>query len=106
MGARGGVGSTFNYAAPLYHRLMAAFYAGDLAEARRLQEKSIDIVKLLGKYGGISVGKAYMRALGLDCGAFRLPVRNMSEAQYAEFLMDLQKIEFLAYASAMPEVYS
>lgn len=106
MGARGGVGSTFNYAAPLYHRLMTAFDAGDLAEARRLQEKSIDIVKLLGKYGGISVGKAYMRALGLDCGKFRLPVHNMSEAQYGEFLLDLQKIEFFAYASEMPEVHS
>ena len=106
MGARGGVGSTFNYAAPLYHRLMAAFDAGDVTEARRLQEKSIAIVKLLGKYGGISVGKAYMKALGLDCGDFRLPVRNMSEVQYGEFLRDLEEIEFFAYASEMPEVYS
>ena len=102
MGARAGVGSTFNYAAPLYHRLMAAFDAGDLTEARRLQEKSIDIVKLLGKYGGISVGKAFMRALGLDCGAFRLPVRTMGEAQYEAFLQDLEEIEFFAYASQMP----
>jgi len=104
MGARGGVVSTFNYAAPLYHRLMAAFDAGDLTEARRLQEKSIDIVKLLGKYGGISVGKAYMRALGLDCGTFRLPERNMSEVQYGEFLRDLEEIEFFAYASEMPDI--
>jgi N-acetylneuraminate lyase len=106
MGARGGVGSTFNYAAPLYHRLMAAFDAGDLTEARRLQEKSIEIVKLLGKYGGISVGKAYMRALGMDCGAFRLPVRNMGETQYKSFLQDLEKIEFFAYASELPKVFS
>ncbi len=104
MGACGGVGSTFNYAAPLYHRLMAAFDAGDLKEARRLQEKSIDIVKLLGKYGGISVGKAYMKALGLDCGTFRLPVRNMSEVQYSEFLRDLKEIDFFAYASEIPTV--
>lgn len=102
MGARGGVGSTFNYAAPLYHRLMAAFGAGDLKEARRLQEISIDLVKLLGKYGGISVGKAYMRALGLDCGTFRLPVRTMSEVQYQAFLQDLKEIEFFAYASELP----
>lgn len=106
MGARGGVGSTFNYAAPLYHRLMAAFDAGDLAEARQLQEKSIDIVTLLGKYGGISVGKAYMKVLGLDCGTFRLPVRTMSEVQYGEFLRDLEAIEFFSNASEMPEVYS
>jgi N-acetylneuraminate lyase len=99
MGARGGVGSTFNYAAPLYHQLMEAFYAGDLLKARRLQEKSIDIVRLLGKYGGIATGKAYMRAIGFDCGKFRLPVQNLSEAQYEAFLEDLQAIDFFQYMS-------
>jgi N-acetylneuraminate lyase len=106
MGALGGVGSTFNYAAPLYHRLIAAFDAGNLTEARRLQEKSIAIVSLLGKYGGISVGKAYMKAIGLDCGPFRLPVLNMSESQYVEFMQDLETIEFFSYASELPEVFS
>lgn len=101
MGAHGGVGSTFNYAAPLYHQLMEAFYAGDLLKARKLQEKSIDIVRLLGKYGGIATGKAYMRAMGLDCGKFRLPVQNMSEAQYEAFLEDLQTIGFFQYMSKM-----
>ncbi len=101
MGARGGVGSTFNYAAPLYHQLMEAFYAGDLLKARRLQEKSIEIVQLLGKYGGIATGKAYMRALGLDCGKFRLPVQNMSERQYESFLADLHEIDFFSFASKL-----
>lgn len=101
MGARGGVGSTFNYAAPLYHQLMGAFYAGDLLKARKLQEKSIDIVRLLGKYGGIATGKAYMRAMGLDCGKFRLPVQNMSEAQYEAFLADLDEIGFFSVVSKM-----
>jgi N-acetylneuraminate lyase len=101
MGARGGVGSTFNYAAPLYHQLMDAFYAGDLLKARKLQEKSIEIVRLLGKYGGIATGKAYMRAMGLDCGPFRLPVQNMSEAQYEAFLADLTEIDFFSVVSKM-----
>lgn len=99
MGARGGVGSTFNYAAPLYHELLAAFDAGDLPLARRLQDQSIAIVRLLGKYGGIATGKAYMRAIGLDCGEFRLPVRNPSDEQYAQFLADLDAIDFYRYAS-------
>ena len=101
MGARGGVGSTFNYAAPLYQQLIQAFYEGDLLKARKLQEKSIDIVRLLGKYGGIATGKAYMRAIGLNCGKFRLPVQNMSEAQYEAFLEDLQAIDFFQYMSKM-----
>lgn len=99
MGARGGVGSTFNYAAPLYHQLIEAFKAGDLVKARKLQEKSIEIVQLLGKYGGIATGKAFMRAIGLDCGQFRLPVQNMTESQYEAFLEDLNRIDFYRYAS-------
>ncbi len=102
MGARGAVGSTFNYAAPVYQELMAAFDAGNLDRARAMQDQSIAIVKLLGKYGGISVGKAYMRAVGLECGKFRLPVANMTEAQYQDFLADLEAINFHAQASRMP----
>jgi N-acetylneuraminate lyase len=102
MGARGAVGSTFNYAAPVYHELMAAFDAGDLPRAQAMQDQSIEIVKVLVKYGGISTGKAFMRALGLDCGAFRLPVVNMSDTKYQEFLADLDKIDFYAHASHMP----
>lgn len=102
MGAQAGVGSTFNYAAPLYHDLMAAFDAGNLELARQLQDASIAIVRLLGKYGGIATGKAYMRAIGLDCGEFRLPVRNMTASQYDQFLTDLDAIGFYRYASKVP----
>lgn len=102
MGARGAVGSTFNYAAPVYYELMAAFDAGNLDRARAMQDQSIAIVKLLGKYGGIAVGKAFMRAVGLECGKFRLPVANMTDAQYQDFLTDLDSIDFHAQASQMP----
>src|SRR5262249_39706172 len=42
VGAKGAVGSTYNYAAPLYRRVMAAFAAGDLATARREQYRSVE----------------------------------------------------------------
>ncbi|GAB3501875.1 dihydrodipicolinate synthase family protein [Spirosoma knui] len=102
MGARGAVGSTFNYAAPVYHELMASFEAGDLVKAQQMQDQSIEIVRLLVKYGGIATGKAYMRAIGLDCGEFRLPITNMTEPQYQDFLTDLDAINFYAQASQMP----
>lgn len=90
LGARGAVGSTYNYAAPLYHKLIEAFDRNDLITARAMQQKSIDMITLLGKYGGIATGKAYMRLIGLDCGEFRLPVRNMSEADYQAFVKDVR----------------
>ena len=92
LGSKGAVGSTFNYAAPLYHQLIAAYNNGDIINARLLQQQSIDMIALLGKYGGISTGKAFMKYVGLDCGKFRLPVYNMPDEQYEAFVKDIQSL--------------
>jgi len=91
-GCRGAVGSTYNYAAPLYLKLIEAFKAGDIDEARRLQQLSVRMIDLLGKYGGMSVGKSYMKYAGLDCGVCRLPVTNMPEGKYEEFVSDVRSL--------------
>jgi N-acetylneuraminate lyase len=92
LGCRGAVGSTFNYAAPLYQSLIDAFDRGDLILARKLQQKSIEMITLLGKYGGIATGKAYMRYVGLECGEFRLPVKNMDKKMYSEFTDEVKQL--------------
>ncbi|HEV2479039.1 MAG TPA: dihydrodipicolinate synthase family protein [Puia sp.] len=99
VGARGAVGSTFNYAAPLYTHLISAYERGDLACARQWQQRSINMIRLLGKYGGIATGKAFMKLIGLDCGAFRLPVKNMSDAQFEQFKKDVSALDFDAFKS-------
>jgi N-acetylneuraminate lyase len=99
LGAKGAVGSTFNYAAPLYYDLINAFNTNDLVKARALQQKSINMIRLLGKYGGISVGKAYMKVVGLDLGEFRLPVKNMSAEQFDLFKKDVQSLNFEDFKS-------
>lgn len=99
LGAPGAVGSTYNYAAPLYLDLLSAYASGDLATARQLQQQSIDMIRLLGKYGGIATGKAFMRLVGMDCGGFRLPVRNMSDAQYESFVRDTEIVGFRSFCS-------
>lgn len=99
VGARGAVGSTFNYAAPLYKQLITAYETGDLAAARHWQQRSIDMIRLLGKYGGIATGKAYMKLIGLDCGGFRLPVKNMSDDQFEHFKKDVSTLDFDVFKS-------
>ncbi|MFV8343651.1 dihydrodipicolinate synthase family protein [Flavobacterium sp. XS2P39] len=99
LGAKGAVGSTFNYAAPLYYDLIASFNANDLVKARVLQQQSIDMIRLLGKYGGISVGKAYMKMVGFDLGEFRLPVKNMSTDQFELFKKDVESLNFEDFKS-------
>lgn len=102
VGAKGAVGSTFNYAAPLYYNLIDAYNNGELQKAQQLQQQSIDMIRLLGKYGGISVGKSYMKLIGIDCGAFRLPVKNMSEEQFQHFQKDVSELNFQGFSSQMP----
>ncbi len=99
VGSKGAVGSTFNYAAPLYYDLIDAFNQNDLKKAQRLQQQSIDMIYLLGKYGGIATGKAYMKLVGIDCGKFRLPVKNMSEEQFQSFKKDVEQINFNSFCS-------
>jgi N-acetylneuraminate lyase len=99
LGAKGSVGSTFNYAAPLYYDLIAAFNNNDLVKAQKLQQLSIDMIRLLGKYGGIATGKAYMKLVDIDCGEFRLPVKNMDSRQFDLFKADVEQLNFKAFSS-------
>jgi len=102
LGAKGAVGSTFNYAAPLYYNLIDAFIKGDIKKAQGLQQLSIDMIRLLGKYGGIATGKAYMKLIEMDCGEFRLPVKNMSVTQFEQFKKDVQQLGFSSFSSTKP----
>lgn len=102
LGAKGAVGSTFNYAAPLYYHMIEAFDKNDLETARQLQQQSIDMIRLLGKYGGIATGKAYMKLVGIDCGEFRLPVKNMDAIQFENFKQDVKMLHFDDFKSNQP----
>lgn len=106
VGAKAAVGSTFNYAAPLYYNMIDAFNSGDLAKAQLLQQKSIDMIRLLGKYGGIATGKAYMKLIHLDCGEFRLPVKNMSSAEFELFKNEVAQLGFSNFCSKKQVVSS
>ena len=99
VGAIGAVGSTFNYAAPLYYDLIDAFNNNDFKKAQALQQQSIDMISLLGKYGGIATGKAYMKMIGIDCGEFRLPVKNMSTENFELFKKDVDQLNFSSFCS-------
>jgi N-acetylneuraminate lyase len=81
LGVRGAVGTTYNFAAPLYHRVLAAFEAGDLATARREQARSVELVRLLQGFGFLPAAKALMGLLGIDCGPVRAPLRPLGEEE-------------------------
>jgi N-acetylneuraminate lyase len=74
LGVRGAVGSTYNFAAPLYRRMLAAVDRNDWPEARRCQRTSVAMVRAIEKAGGLAANKAVMRLVGLDCGPVRPPL--------------------------------
>ena len=81
MGVRGAIGSTFNFAAPLYQRIEAAFVRGDHETARLEQAKSIALVKSLAAFGYLGASKGVMGMLGVDCGSTRPPLRSPSREE-------------------------
>lgn len=101
LGARGAVGSTYNFASPLYNKLIEAFEDGDLAGARQLQKKAVDLLQLLLQSPGSfhAVGKSVMTMLGIDCGPVRSPLANITQMQYENLKTELGKIGFFEYSS-------
>jgi N-acetylneuraminate lyase len=93
VGAKGGVGSTYNYAMSTYLNIMHCFEDGDMAGARKWQLKSIDIVNVIVRHGGgIRGGKAIMKALGMDCGNCRPPFAPFSEEEIENVNREIEEI--------------
>lgn len=97
-GAHGAVGSTFNFAAPLYQAIMQAFAAGNVAEAQRLQRLSAQMVhQVVSRYRGAPGLKAMMAFAGLDCGPTRLPQVALTPAEVTSLHRDLADLGFLEW---------
>ena len=100
LGARGGVGSTYNYAPRLYTDLMAAFARGDLAAARDLQHVSASIVRVLVAHGGgVRCGKTIMKLIGLDCGPCRAPIVPVGDDEAEAIRAELDAAGWPEYAA-------
>jgi N-acetylneuraminate lyase len=100
MGARGAVGSGFNFAAPIYRRLLAAFGRGDLEAARVEQFRGAQLVQLLVRYGYMGGAKAVMEMLGVPVGPARLPNTSLDAAQKAQLRVELETLGFFEWVRA------
>ena len=92
VGCRGAVGSTYNYAAPIYTKLIAAFRRGNLDDARRCQTQACAMIEPLLRYPGIPATKAIMKLTGLDLGPCRLPLQTLTCDQEASLERELRAI--------------
>lgn len=85
VGALGAIGSTYNYAAPVYLEIVEAFAKGELLRSQDLQRRAVRLVEILERHGGgVRFGKAMMKIRGLDCGPVRLPLTSVGGDELEE----------------------
>jgi N-acetylneuraminate lyase len=99
-GARGGVGSTYNFAPKLYVALRAAFERGDLTEARRLQSLSVAMVDVIAEHGYMGTAKAILTRLGVPLGPARPPLPNPSAAAVDAVVKRLDELGFATWGAS------
>jgi N-acetylneuraminate lyase len=104
LGARGAVGTTYNYAAPLYHSLIAAHQQGDETRAGELQTLAVRMIDACLESGAhpIAAFKWFMSQLAVDCGPVRLPLVNPLPEQIAALEMRLEASGVLEWITHRP----
>lgn len=100
VGAVGAVGSSYNFAARLSRRLMAAFDAGDLVTAREEQFRSARLISVLIRAGYMPAAKAVMGFLGVPVGPARLPFGKLTAEQSARLRGVLDEMGFFQWVEA------
>ena len=100
LGAKGAVGSSYNFAAPIYQRLFAAFQRGDLAAAREEQFRSVLLIQTLARIGYLGAAKAVMDMLGVPVGPARLPNNNPTAEQLVALRSKLEAMSFFDWIKA------
>lgn len=96
VGARGAIGSTYTFAAPVYLQILEHFGAGNIVRAQELQLVSVEMVRCLVKYSPIPAQRAIMGMLGYDFGQCRLPLKGLSESESVALKSSLQEAGFFA----------
>lgn len=98
MGAKGGIGTTFNFIPDIFHQIIDLFNQGRITDAAELQYFVSNTIDVISKYGGgIVVGKAIMGLCGVPCGQCRLPLPYLSPESLELIKKDLVAINFFNY---------
>lgn len=94
VGAQGAIGTTYNFAAPLFRRIIDAFKRLDLTAAAKDQARAVEMIRIVLRYRGLPAMKALMGLIGDDCGAPRLPLAKLTADQVAQMRKELEAIGF------------
>jgi len=87
MGADGGIGSTYNFMAEKFVKLMELYAANKNEQANALQNEICTIIAALCKVGVMQAEKLVLSEMGLDFGSTRAPF-IMPDAEKTKELLD------------------
>jgi N-acetylneuraminate lyase len=99
VGCHGAVGSSYNFAAKIYHPILKAYEQGDLETANLWQDRSIQTIDIIAALGYLPAAKAVMDMLGVACGPARPPLGNLTETAKASLKAELEDIGFFDWIS-------
>lgn len=102
LGCRGAVGSSYNFAAAIYHRVLAAHAANDLDEARLWQKRSLQMIETIATHGYMHSAKVVMAWAGVDCGPARPPLPQTDPTDLDALRLKLEALGFFDWIHERP----
>lgn len=103
-GYRSAVGSTYNYAAPIYDQVRSALSDGDFEKARLWQGRALKMIAAMFETCGRASLKVMMEMVGLDCGPVRRPLDPATPRQVADLRARLETMGWFDWVGAETEV--
>jgi N-acetylneuraminate lyase len=96
IGATAAIGSVYNFAAPLYQRMLEHVGNGELKAARECQSLAQSVIDTGARYGGELPGfKAMTAIVGVGCGPCRPPLTSPDGADITRLRTELTDLGFL-----------
>ena len=99
LGCRGAIGSSYNFAASIYHRVMEAHAAGDMNAAREWQSRSWEMIETIASHGYMHSAKAVMGMVGVCCGPARPPLPQGTDADREKLRTELEAMGFFEWVN-------
>lgn len=98
IGAKAAIGSTYNFLAPIFNKIIDAYDKKELEKARKLQVRVNKFLSVIFKHGKFfSACKEILNMLGLNLGPVRSPLQNLTKNEVKSLKEDLQAEGFFLH---------
>lgn len=94
-GAAGAIGSTYNFMASQFVRIVERLEAGDVREAITLQAAANAVIRKGSRYDNVAFARAVLQAQGFGVGPPRKPLQQLSTVSHSDVAALVAETPFL-----------